>query len=230
MITSDKQQLYSSLVQQRKKCKACGGVLINPADCNGDLYDSFQIGPWSRWQGNLQAKLMVVGQDWGDTNYFLKWEGFDDPNNPTNVNLTKLLNSIGINIKSITGADQGGDIFLTNAILCLKQNGLQGDVVGAWFENCGKNFLKPTIEIVKPKVLVALGEWPYKTILQAYDIRYVRPQTYRMIVEQVGKAGGRKLPGGALLFPVYHCGRRGVNQNRNWSDQLNDWKLIQQAL
>ncbi len=126
--------------------------------------------------------------------------------------------------------DQAGEIFLTNAILCLKQNGLQGAVDGAWFENCGKNFLKPLIEIVMPKVLVALGEWPYKTILQAYGIRYVRPNSYRVIVEQVGQAGGKELPGGVLLFPVYHCGSRGVNQNRKWPDQLNDWKLIQQAI
>ena len=229
MIDQNRQQFYSDLVQQRKLCNACR-ELINPAACDGGQYDSSQIGPWSRWQGNLQTKLMVVGQDWGDTNYFRKWKGFDDPNNPTNDNITKLLSSIGINIKPIIGADQVGDIFLTNAILCLKRNGLQSAVDGDWFENCGKKFLKPTIEIVKPNVLVALGEWPYKTILQAYDIRYVRPQAYRMIVEQIGQAGGKKLTGGTLLFPVYHCGRRGVNQNRKWSDQLNDWKLIQQAI
>lgn len=229
MTDSDRQQLYSSLVLQRKRCKACRG-LINPAACDGGQYDSSQIGPWSRWQGNLQAKLMVVGQDWGDTNYFLKWKGFDDPNNPTNVNLMKLLSSIGVNIKPFVVDDQVGKIFLTNAILCLKQNSLQGAIDDTWYENCGKKFLKPSVEIVKPNVLIALGEGPYKTILQAYGIRYVRPKSYRMVVEQVGQAGGKKLPGGALLFPVYHCGSKGVNINRKLPDQLNDWKLIRQAI
>jgi hypothetical protein len=42
---------------------------------------------------------MVVGQDWGTTTYFLKWEGIDQrKGNPTNDNLRLLLKSIGIDI------------------------------------------------------------------------------------------------------------------------------------
>ena len=41
------------------------------------LFRSAQIGPWSLWQGNLDAEIMVIGQDWGDKNYFTKNKGHD---------------------------------------------------------------------------------------------------------------------------------------------------------
>ncbi len=74
-------QAYNKLVLERKACRACEG-LVNPADYT---YDSDQIGPWSLWQGNLDSDLIIVGQDWGDTRYFEKWEGRDQQTgNPTN--------------------------------------------------------------------------------------------------------------------------------------------------
>jgi DNA polymerase len=34
------------------------------------VYDNQgHIGPWTQWQGNLNAELMIVGQDWGGTEY-----------------------------------------------------------------------------------------------------------------------------------------------------------------
>jgi len=173
---------------------------------------------------------MVVGQDWGDVNYFLKWKGFDDPKNATNLNLVKLLRSVGINIAPSSNVDQTGEIFLTNAILCLKQGGLQGPVEDEWFQNCGKKFLKPLIEIIAPKIVVALGKQAFKAILEAYDIPYAWPSTYKTVVVREGQAGGKKLPGGVLLFPVYHCGSKVINMTRDMKAQLNDWKPIKLAL
>lgn len=54
---------YAALVRRRKACRS----LTNPGKCEGGIQDSDQIGPWSLWQGNLSADLLVVGQDWGDT-------------------------------------------------------------------------------------------------------------------------------------------------------------------
>ena len=224
-----KHDQYSKYVRLRKPCKECNG-LVNPHDCKAE-YDSSHIGPWSRWQGNLDAKLMVVGQDWGTPKYFLDWKGFDNPKNDTCVNLMTLLSSVGINIPKPSNVEQDGEIFLTNAILCLKPGNLQDPVEDAWFQNCGKRFLKPLIQTVKPKVLVALGEKAHITISEAWDIPYVRPKTYGILVERVGKSGGIKLPNGVLLFPVYHCGTKVINTGtRPLAKQLTDWKPIERAL
>jgi hypothetical protein len=86
------------------------------------------------WQGNLNAELVIVGQDWGDTRYFLTNRGREAARNPTNEILVKLLRSIGIEIAAPgAGTSGGGRCFLTNAALRLKQGGLQAKVDPEWF-------------------------------------------------------------------------------------------------
>jgi len=116
-----KQDDYNLLVDKRKACRLCvGSGVSNPACIEDGIYDSNQIGPWSCWQGNLNAEIIVVGQDWGDTAYFLKWKGLDQPTgNPTNTNLKDLLRRFGISIKEPC-EPQEPVIFLTNCQSALK--------------------------------------------------------------------------------------------------------------
>jgi hypothetical protein len=57
--TAERSALYAALVASRKSCRACSG-LINPAACAGGIHDSEHIGPWSLWQGNLHADLVIA--------------------------------------------------------------------------------------------------------------------------------------------------------------------------
>jgi hypothetical protein len=109
---------YAQLVTARKACHLCSG-LTNPADVEGGRFDSEHIGAWSLWQGNLDASIMVVGQDWGDTTYFGRHKGREGPRNPTNLALVELVGIAGISIGDF-GSAVGQDVaFFTNAILCL---------------------------------------------------------------------------------------------------------------
>jgi hypothetical protein len=72
-------------------------------------------------------------------------------------NLEKLLHSIGFNVSLTHYKNTADGLFLTNAILCLKDGGLQATVESAWFSNYQK-FLHQLIEIVCPMVVVGLGE------------------------------------------------------------------------
>jgi len=47
---------------------------------------------------------------------------------------------------------------------------MQAQTQNIWYDNCGKRFLRPTIEIVKPKVVIALGLNAMNTILASYNI------------------------------------------------------------
>ncbi len=114
-----KHQQYDGLVARRKKCRVCVG-LCNPNVKELRHFDSDQIGPWTRLHGDLDARLMVVGQDWGDVNYFVSNDGLDKLNNPTMKNLELLLNSIGICVSLTSYNNSTVGLFLTNAILCLK--------------------------------------------------------------------------------------------------------------
>jgi hypothetical protein len=91
-----KERRYSELVAARKAYDCEGQLgLANPARVEGGRYDADEVGPWTRWAGDLNADLMVVGQDWGDVRYFIANEGLDAPHNPTNTALASLLASVG---------------------------------------------------------------------------------------------------------------------------------------
>ena len=141
------------MITCRKACSWCRG-LTNPSQCESGKFDSGQIGPWTLWQGNLHAEVLVVGQDWGDT-----------PSNPTNKTLRHLMSVAGLRIDAPSAANSGAGIaFFTNAILCLKHGGMQAAVDPVWFANCGKLFLRPTIELIAPNAVVTLGVRAYRAV------------------------------------------------------------------
>ena len=164
-IELNREAAYAELVRSGKACRG------------GGVYDSNHIAPWSVWQGNLRAELLIVGQDWGDTRHFETNRGGESVRNPTNDMLMKLLAGVGIDISPplSTGSNRGV-VFLTNSILCLKKGGLQAKVNPAWFANCGSRFLKPSIDLVQPRVLVSLGALALQSITGLYgtSIRVTR--------------------------------------------------------
>jgi DNA polymerase len=188
------------------------------------MYDSEEIGPWTRWQGNLDAELVVVGQDWGDVAYFESHQGLDEAKNPTNRRLRELLAQAGFYVAEVgTGAGRG-TVFLTNAILCLKSGGLSGPVKSAWFAECGRRFLRPQIELVRPRGVVTLGERAYRAVCHSFGMQ---PGPFRAAVESGGDV---EVLSGVRLFPVYHCSPRVLAATRTWDKQQEDWRRIGAAL
>lgn len=213
---------YRRLVNERKECHRCIG-LTNPANFNGGCFDSEQIGPWSLWQGNLNTPLMVVGQDWGTTEYFERNHGRDIYGNPTDLNLIKLIGAIGFSIQDVYLPEGQNVLFFTNAVLCLKSGNLQAKVQRGWFIDCA-SFLRRQIEIVDPVAVVGLGRLAYEAILSCFNLKTGQ---FRSEVEI---ENGRRLSNGIHVFAVYHCGAKGTNMNRPMDKQIMDWMRIQRFI
>jgi uracil-DNA glycosylase len=213
---------YAALVESRRACTVCQGLQNPSVVCDG-AFDSAEIGPWSRWQGRLDAPIMVVGQDFSDAAYFERWKGVDQPDNPTNRNLCKLLRSVGIDITDVAGQGDRGQAFFTNAILCLKSDRMQGKVHASWFANCGPRFLRPQIEIVRPRVVVGLGNRAFNAVLAAFQLSAQR------LRDAVVSPGTLLFPG-TVAVAVYHCGARVTNISRPLSIQMADWQRVRVAL
>lgn len=164
---SEKHVRYAALVAARKQYDPTPFGLTNPSQIESGRFDSDHVGPWTRWAHDLDADLMVVGQDWGDDAYFVANRGFDNPTNPTNRALQALMQSIGCPLSSppsATDATNTADadrascgVWLTNAPLWLKRGGLSAKVEEAWFDDPAAGFLLEQIEIVQPQVVVAPG-------------------------------------------------------------------------
>ncbi|MDP2319683.1 MAG: uracil-DNA glycosylase family protein [Acidobacteriota bacterium] len=224
----DRRQRYQNLVGARKVCRLCSNWgLINASEVRGEL-DSEQIGPWSGWLGDLNARVMVVGQDWGDQGNFEDQRGHNWPDSTTtrmsatNRTLLELLAEAGIVPK--VGPGESSGVFLTNAVLCFRrQGGASGPVQSRWFQNCGTSFLRPQIELVNPRVVICLGKCAYEAVLATYGL----PRNWPAAVNGAGTA---LTMGGPVAFAVYHCSQVCLNTHRKKPDQLKDWKRIGEAM
>jgi uracil-DNA glycosylase len=223
MVDSLRVENYRRLVTRRKQCGQRDGLANASVIRNGSL-DAEEIGPWTRWLGDLNARVLVVGQDWGDQKAFERQGGLDLPTSATNPMLRRLLASIGVDVPDVGVAAAPAGVFLTNAALCLKEQGCQGPVRYEWFETCGQSFLGPQIDLVQPKVVVCLGERAYRAVVSAYQL--TAADSFRGSVEGPGVT----LPNGSIMFAVYHCGRRILNTHRNADAQFRDWRRIAMAL
>ncbi|MBK8652548.1 MAG: hypothetical protein IPN20_01110 [Haliscomenobacter sp.] len=90
----NKRTAYQQLVAKRKRFKFQHG-LINPSETP---YDVDEIDPWAQWQNNLDAQILVVGQDYCDECTYIrtkaKVERFPHTYEyPSNANLKDLLRS-----------------------------------------------------------------------------------------------------------------------------------------
>jgi uracil-DNA glycosylase family 4 len=210
---------YETLVKLRKSCRACTGV-TNASSIQAGIYDCHEVGAWALWQGNLHAKLIVVGQDWGDVDWFLRVKGRPTSTSKTNTTLVELLRAAGLKIDLANRTTDRGLLFFTNAVLCMKEGGAQAPLKAEWLRNCGSSFLRPTIELVQPKIVVCLGAKAYGALMDAYGLK-ARPFS-----SAVDSAQPDRLPGGVYVFPVYHCGAYVLNTHRKLPQQLEDWKRI----
>ena len=97
-----------------------------------------------------------------------------------------------------------------------------------WFKEPAADFLREQINIVEPRVVVALGARAHSAIAYAFGITTPRG-VFRKIVEDT--AGIRlPTPFECTLIGVYHCGSRITGMTRSRAEQRKDWMKIRDAL
>jgi hypothetical protein len=235
----DPERSYPSLVAARQAYDPSPFGLANPSMVEGGRYDLPHVGPWTVWAHDLRATVMVVGQDWGDVGYFVRHEGFDGPGNPTNIALRELLGSIGFRLPDLpttradaerlaVAPDRSG-VWLTNALLWLKTGGLSAPVEKAWFGDPAVPFLKAQLEIVQPRVIVALGQRAYGCLRHALGLP-PHKGPFRLAVEDADGASVELGAHESRLFAVYHCGARIRNTVRTIPQQHADWRRVGVAI
>jgi len=216
---------YQQLVNLRKKHKFPAG-LLNPYEIEDGRFDSEHLGPWARWQGDLNAEVLVVGQDWGSKDYFLDFKGFDDDKEPTCTNLRALAAAGGWDL-GLPRAPVPQPLYFTNAVLGIRAaKGKTGIPPKPWVDD-SVPFLLDLLKIVQPKVVVSLGIAAYRAC------RFTMIGTGRDAQLPLGSTLKNVFAQNPILRPItpawfalYHCSPGSIGRNRSMDLQLEDWRLM----
>lgn len=98
-----------------------------------------------------------------------------------------------------------------------------------WFEGVSEVLLRDQVELVEPRVIVALGQRAYDSLLRTSG-RPAHNGRYRSAVENMKGVELSIGTASTTLFGVYHCGVRIQNTHRSFSRQLTDWGRVASAL
>jgi len=218
---------YRNLVEKRKAYNLQIEGLINAADIVENEYDKGEyLEPWAKWHNRCPAQILLIGQDWGGQNYYLKNLGKDNDRNPTCKNLITLFEQMNISIGAPTNPTTGVSVHFTNIIPFLRKGQMQGGLDMILTQNLinefAKEFTEPLIEIVNPQIIITLGMAAFRGIASIYNIAADSKWKLKDMVEQ----GPVELNKNLFLFPMFHCGSSGVNRNRTLREQKGDWKKI----
>jgi uracil-DNA glycosylase len=215
---------YDGLVAARKACRIC--VERSPGkirSCGEFHFDPEVVSHWEPWLGHKRPKLLAVGQDFGNVDYFIRNRGRDDPANQTNTNLRRLLGAAGFNVTHPTEFDVHAPVFLTNSILCVKEGPMDGAIRSSWVDTCADRHLRPLVRYLKPPIVVGMGRHGWAAVRRVFMLESAAER----ILEAAGScwsAADR-----TRVFAVAHPGPQGLT-NRPWPQQLADWRRIGEAV
>jgi DNA polymerase len=211
---------YNALVAARKACRIC--VERSPGrirSCAEFDFDPDVVSHWEPWLGHRQPKLLGVGQDFGNVDYFVRNGGRDDPANQTNANLRRLLREAGFDVTDPAEYDANTPVFLTNSILCIKEGRMDGAIRSSWVDACADRHLSPLVRYLKPPVVVGMGNCGWRAVRRVFALQQAP--------ERISQSAGLSWTGAnaTRVFAVGHPGPQGLT-NRPWAKQLADWRRI----
>lgn len=217
-----KLEAYKALVANRKSFKFMDG-LTNPTDTT---FDIDEIEPWAQWQNNLDAKVLVVGQEFCDLKTYIDTGGTVEQypgkyRYPSNKNLKEFCGLLGFDVGH-PASPMPCSMFFTNAVMGLKDGSMSANFKDQWLKESRDKFLQPLIEIIEPEVIIAIGTKATQSLGKLFGF------PVRAHADMV-RSSPIRTSTGTMIFPVYHTGGLGL-RNRSKVLQMEDWKRIKEYL
>ena len=186
------QKAFKRLERQASSCRLCPALADQPAIL-------------SLANGNLNAKIVFIAEAPG--RFGAGRTGIPFHGDKSGNNFETLLAHIGL-IRA--------DVFITNAVLCNPlANGNNRRPKTSEIKNCSP-FLKATLDLIRPKVVVTLGSVGLQAVNLLLGTRY----------QLKDKVAQRLSTPNFILFPLYHPSPRVTNWLRPLAQQKKDFKKI----
>jgi uracil-DNA glycosylase family 4 len=191
------EDLFAQLVSEAAHCTRC------PAMCGRSAV-------LSEGNGSPDKRVMFIGEAPGR-------KGADRTRIPfsgdqSGVNFDRFLQSIGLGRE---------EIFITSAALCnpRTESGANRRPTQKEIANCSE-FLRRTIEIIDPSVIVTLGS----VALEALKRIHYHEFNLKESAAKIHTWGNR------VLVPIYHPSPQVLASHRREAQQLQDYRVVAQAL
>ena len=201
----------------------CSESLVN--DNHGLDTDHPYVNRWNLWQGDLDADIMVIGQDYG-----LKEESDEldvrmFSSDPTGRNLVELLTE-AFKWDSL----YQNSLFFTNMANCYRKHNTSGSMHPGWLPICANKFMSRLIRIIQPKIIIVLGRVAFEALQCMEDLPVICLDPAEKVkdsyAEMITHHYEIDLDGSKIaVFPVYHPGSNS-RMNRSEVQQIEDWERI----
>ena len=230
-----KKDEFRRLVEDVSKCHICERLVTLPhienSEClenddHGLDTDRPYINRWNLWQGNLDADIMVIGQDYGQKEDGVAIEvcSYANSTNHTDRKLRELIEcAFDKSIDEIP-------LFFTNMANCYRKKRTSGGMHSGWLPICANKYMERLIRIIRPKIIIVLGRSAFEALycmenltVQCLDPIKSGKESYADMIQHCYQIdfGDEKIG----VFPVYHPGANS-QMNRTFEQQLEDWKKI----
>jgi restriction system protein len=132
------------------------------SDFHAGYYECCFVSPWSKSAHNIDAEIMLLGQDWSSSDSLSRSR---DPkmrklgqswNLPTNANLRAFLDQ-NLNLDF-------SDTFATNVFPFIKKGPMNARIRIVDLLYCAREYALPQMEIVSPKMAICLGRSAFEAI------------------------------------------------------------------
>ena len=189
--------LFRDLVAEASACTRC------PAMCGRSAV-------LSELNGSPEARIMFIGEAPGR-------KGADRTRMPfsgdqSGANLDRFLGSIKLTRQ---------EIFITSAALCnpRSESGANRKPTQKELANCS-SFLKRTIDLVDPQVIVTLGSVALESLkrIQPHEL------SLKTSASQIHSWNNR------VLVPIYHPSPQVLASHRREAEQLKDYQVVAKAI
>lgn len=248
MNLEEKKAAYDALVQDAKRCLRCQSMKGRVRLLGCDFCEEINL--WSYWEGgreHLDAKVLLVGQDWGtyisddhikpfidaQKDGTLSGHYMDGNRSITDRNLAELFKSIGFDVlRDTDGTRDSKELFFTNFVLCYRNEGLTGGFRDAWIRNCSDYFCR-LVSIIEPRVILCLGRKVYEGVMRSLGGCEAAPgwKNYNERLDAHAPSAVAEM--NCAVFPLAHCGIMGTNtrnRGKSFSNildvQKRDWQEI----
>lgn len=231
-----KNEQFRLLVKEVAGCHICQRLVTVPHaqnserlenDDHGLNTDQPYVNRWNLWQGDLNAEIMVIGQDYGTKEEIpLQSHEFAQSKDPTNIRLSKLFRQV----LKIDPDAREVPLFFTNMANCYRKKQTSGGMHNGWLPLCAYKFMGRLIRIIRPKIIIVLGRSAFEAFHCMEDLPVVcdkpSPRGKDRFADTICYDYSIDLDGEKVaVFPVFHPGANS-QRNRREEQQLSDWQRI----